>query len=147
MAKKATDSKTLALIQEVKKRKAEIASAEKPQYITNCNFSYTEDSAKIVNIHVESDVGHLVRIAGFLIGQAKHYAEASGAMGIEDVPAFTWQGFSIKDWQNDIKTRLAKLQIANKRKKLEALESRLNTIISPELRAEMELEAIAIELK
>ena len=58
-----------------------------------------------------------------------------------------WNGFSVNDWIDDIKTRINKVQIASKKVKLEHLESRLNAIISPELRAEMELEAISAELK
>lgn len=40
-----------------------------------------------------------------------------------------------------------KIQIQDKRKKLEKLESRLEKIITPELRAKMELEAITAELE
>ncbi len=47
----------------------------------------------------------------------------------------------------DIKTRINKIQIVSKRKKLEELEARLNSIISPSLKAEMEVDAIAAELE
>jgi hypothetical protein len=40
-----------------------------------------------------------------------------------------------------------KVQIASKREKLSKLEERLKKIISPELQAELELEAIESELK
>ena len=142
-----TDAKTLELIKEVNKQKAEIAKAEKPQYITNCNFSYTENGANIINIHVESNVGNLIRIVAYLLGLEKHCKEAVALLAVESPPDFTWQGFSVRDWVSDIKMRLVKVQIATKRRKLEILETRLNSIISPELRAQMELEAIESELK
>lgn len=141
-----TDAKTLELIKEVNRQKKEIASAEKPQYITNCNFSYTENGANIINIHVEADVKNLIKIAAFLSMQEKAYADAAKVLGV-DSPPFTWGAFTVKDWISDLRMRLNKLQIASKRKKLETLETRLNSIISPELRAQMELEAIAEELK
>lgn len=146
MAKKATtDTKTLELIQTVKRQKEEIARAERPNWITNCSFSYTENGANPVNLHVEANVRNLVLIVAFLLNKAGSYAEAAVHLGVE-APAFQWGGFSANDWIEDIKLRINKIQIASKRKKLEALEERLNRIISPELRAQMELEAIESEL-
>lgn len=146
MAKTKTDAKTLELIQQVKRQKEEIARAERPNWTTNCSFSYTENSANAINIHVEANIRNLVCIASFLVDKEKNYKETAKLLGVE-APDFTWQGFSVKDWLEDIKMRINKVQIASKKKKLELLETRLNAIISPELRAEMELEAIEAELK
>ena len=88
----------------------------------------------------------LVEIAAFLQEKEKSYYEAAKALGVS-APDFIWQNFSVADWLEDIKTRIDKIQIADKRKKLETLEKRLNKVVSPELRAEMELEAIEEELK
>lgn len=140
-----TDKLTLNLIQEVKKQKEEIAKAERPNWVTNCSFSYTERPNDAINIHVEANIRNLICIAAFLRERERSYKEASEILGI-DAPTFTWCGFNVNDWIEDLKTRINKIQIASKRKKLEALESRLNSIISPELRAKMELEEIASEL-
>lgn len=148
MAKKpagTTDQKTLDLIKEVARQKAEIAKAEKPKWQTNCNFSYEEDSAKTIVLHVERDIKTLVNIAAFLVKKEEAYMEVAADLGVE-APSFTWKGFSVVDWLEDVKMRINKIQIASKKAKFEALEERLNKIISPELRAEMELEAIANEL-
>lgn len=146
MAKK-MDEKTLSLIKEVNKRKAEIASLERPNWKTNCSFSYIEDKIVYpINIHVESSVMKLVSMAGFLVERKNAYKEAEKFLGLE-APEFSWMGFSVEDWISDIKTRIDKIQIADKRKKLDTLESRLNQIVSPELRAKLELEAIEAELK
>lgn len=146
MAKK-TDQKTLDLIKEVNKRKAEISQLEKPNWQTNCSFSYIEGNQNCsVNIHVQTNVKDLISMAAFLRDKERSYNEAAVALGIEDPPAFAWSGFAVADWLEDIKTRINKIQIATKKRKLEALEARLNAIISPELRAQMELDAIASEL-
>lgn len=146
MAKAKTDTKTLELIKLVNQQKAEISKALKPNWITNCNFSYNENSANIINIHVESNIRNLVGIVAFLIEKERSYKEAAEKLGVE-APAFQWNGFSPADWSEDIKMRINKIQITSKQKKLEALEARLNSIISPELRAQMELDAIESELK
>ena len=145
MAKK-TDNTTIKLIEEVQKRKAEIAKAEKPNWQTHCSFSYDGGGSKGINLHVEKDVGKLVCIAAFLRDKEKSYKETADILGIE-APPFTWSTFKVSDWLQDIKTRITKIQIFDKKKKLESLEARLNKIISPELRAKMELDAIAAELK
>ncbi len=150
MAKKATtDQKTLDLIKEVQNRKAEISKLERPNWKTNCSFSFVEGSSTTVNIHVESNVKNLIGYAAHLIEKERSYNSAATTLGLdgaESVPPFTWSGFSVNDWLDDIKTRINKIQISFKKKKLEILESRLNAVISPELKAELELQAIANEL-
>jgi len=139
--------KTLDLIKEVKARKAEISKAEKPNWITNCTFSQIEGSASnVINLHVETNVKTLIGVAAYLMSAEKSYKEAAAALKVDSPPEFTWNGFSVKDWIEDIKARIGKIQITSKKKGLETLESRLNAIISPELRAEMGLDAIASEL-
>ena len=60
---------------------------------------------------------------------------------------FDWLGFSLEAWISDIKTRVNKIDISKKRDELEKLETRLNSLISPELRNQMELEEITALLK
>lgn len=143
-----SDKKTLELIQEVKKQKAEIAKIERPNWKTNCTFSFYDGKLNdTINLHVENDVKRLIGIAGFIWTHQSGYCSGVGILGMkDDAPTFTWGGFQASDWFDDIKLRIAKIQITKKKQKLEALEARLNSIISPELRAEMELQAIAEEL-
>jgi len=149
MAKKSptSDQKTLDLIREVKNRKEEISKAERPNWLTNCSFSFVDGNLNgAVNIHVESNIKNLISYVAFLLDKERSYKEAATVLAIDSPPTFAWNGFSVGDWIKDIKTRISKIQIASKKKKLEELESRLSAIISPELRAQMELDAIASEL-
>lgn len=142
-----TDKKTLDLIKEVTRQKAEIASIERPTWQTNCSFPTAEGKMNdAINIHVERSVKTIISLAALLMEKEVSYDKAAAALGIENPPAFIWNGFSTKDWLADFKLRINQLQIATKKAKLEALENRLNAIISPELRAQMELEAIQKEL-
>lgn len=141
-----TDKKTLDLINEVKKQRAEIAKADRSNWRTNCSFAYQEGSANTQNLQVVSNVRDLIGIAAFLIERSKSYKDAATAIGVDNPPEFTWCNFTLEDWLEDLKTRMAKIQVAARRQKLAAVEERLNKIISPELRAEMELEAITAEL-
>ncbi len=142
-----TDQKTLELIALVSRQKAEIALAEKPQYRTNCSFTYIEGNMNsATNIRVESDVKNLVLMVAFLQEKETGYQRAISTLGVDEAPAFSWNGFSVTDWVTDIRTRINNIQIGTKKKKLEALEARLNNIVSPQLRAELELKAIENEL-
>lgn len=144
------DKKTLDLIAQVAKQKAEIAKIERPNWRTNCSFfymSHSDLSAPVgthVNLHVESNLAKLIDIAGLLISREASYAAAVKELGLvgTDWPGFVYLGSPVEDWLADIKARIAKVKIGEKRKKLEDLEKRLNAIVSPELRAQLELEAI-----
>ena len=59
---------------------------------------------------------------------------------------FEWQGYLYDDWANDIKNRIDKLSLKAKQKELDALEARLDKLVSPELKAKIELELIEKEL-
>jgi hypothetical protein len=144
-----TDKQTLALIEQVKTKKAAIASAEKPVYQTNCSFSYVEGTKSgAINLHIETDVKKLISIAAFLVERSSVYlVTAKNVFGIEKPPEFTWDGFSVNDWLNDLKLRVTKIGIVAEKQKLEALEARLKKIISPEKLRELELEAITKELE
>ena len=140
------DETTLKLIEEVKRRRAEISKAERSTWLTNSSFAYVEGSSNTVNIKVITDLKVLIAIAAFLKGQEANYKAAAVELGVESPPSFTWGGFSLSDWMEDLKTRIAKIQLEAKRQKLATLEARLDAVISPELKREMELAKIAEEL-
>ena len=151
MAKKTTpepaltaDEKTMLLIRQLKQQKAEIEAAERPQWNTNCSYRSTP-ACTPVNVQVVASVNNLIEIAAELIARENSYVVASTRLGV-DAPPFRFLGFSLQEWLNDIQTRVNKLQLTAKQQKYDALETRLNAIVSPELRAQMELKAIEDDL-
>lgn len=132
------------LVQELTKivneKKAAIAKAERPNWNTNCAFRYSKDSAASINLQVCGNVEDLVNILGFLCEKRNAFNEAQKIIGTN--LEFKWFGFTFDEWAEDIKTRIDKIEITMKKKELEMLEERLNKLISPELRAQMELEEI-----
>ncbi len=142
MAKSNQDTMTLQLIKEVKKQKEEISNAERPNWLTNCALSVL---GRNINLHVETSIPTLIEAAALLIHKEEIYNVAAFRLGA-DVPPYLYDGYSVSDWLSDIKSRIDKISIQNKRRKLEVLENRLSSIVSPELRAKLELEAISKEL-
>lgn len=139
-----TDEKTLELIKEVNRQKSEILKIERPNYKTNLSFVYFDQVP--INLNIVTDIGSLLRMAGFVKSLEESYNNVQKWFNVEG-PEFTWLGYSAGDWMHDFKAKIDKAQVASKKKKLEILENRLTAIISPAMRAKLELEAIINELE
>lgn len=135
-----TDEQVQKLFAIVQQKKKEISKAEKPDWKTNCTFSYSRHGNDRINLQVTSDVDELINMLAFLIEKEKAFNEAKVLLGVDN--EFKWMGFTFEEWKYDIQTRLTKSQISKKKKELETLETRLNGLISPELKAKWELEEI-----
>lgn len=144
-----TDQVIDSLFEKVKQKKAEIAKAEKPNWVTNCTFSFRGNisASESVNIQTITDVKEMVRILTFLIREESFNDEATKRLGLEETSDFKWMGYTVKEWETDLKTRLNKVLIDRKRSELKNLEERLDKLVSPEKRREMELAEIAKELE
>lgn len=135
-----TDKVVQELFKVVQDKKAAIAKAEKPNWMTNCAFRYSKDSSSSTNLQACGDIEELINIMGVLCGHKRNFDEAQKILGTD--VQFKWFNFSFEDWASDIKTRIDKIQINAKKKELEMLEARLDKLISPELKANLELAEI-----
>lgn len=130
------------LIKKSQEKKAEITKAEsKPKWETNCSFSYVKDStSNRINLQTVSDTDEFINILAFLIEKEKAFNEAKKELGLEG--DFKWMGFTMKEWRSDITTRVNKITVTKKKKEFEEIEKRLNSLISKEMREELELEEL-----
>lgn len=138
------DKKIQELFDTVQRKKSEIAKAERPNWETNCSFRQDLNSSASQNIQIISKVDDLVTIMAFILEKEHFHDIANKELGTK--VKFNWQGYTVDQWKSDLRTRINKLEIAKKKKELEDLESRLNGIISPEVRRKMEIDAISAEL-
>lgn len=134
------DEKVQLLFDKLQAKKAEIANAMKPQYITGGQFRYSESMSTPIDIITVRDERKLVEILTFLKERSEKYVSAAEELGID--ANFTWLGFSVDEWTTDLKTRVSILQLAKRKTELKELEERVNAIVSPELRRKMEVEAL-----
>lgn len=142
MATKTTDEKVKELFQSVQAKKLAIEKAEKPCWNTGGSFGYSANSAHDrINIQTCTDPRKLVEMLAFLTERESQSEAAAKKLGVKY--SFTWLGFKVEEWESDFQTRVNQISIQEKRKELAEIESRLNAIISPELKAQMELEAIS----
>lgn len=138
---KNTDEMVKELFQKVQAKKNAIEKAEKPVWNAG-SFGYSTSSAHDrTDVKIVSDVRKLIEMYAFLIERESNYIIAATELGADN--KFTWLGFTADEWKSDFKTRSMQLNIQKERKTLQELEVRLNGLISPELKAQMELEAIS----
>jgi len=121
-------------------KKAEVASATKPMFITGGLFRYSEGMTNQTDITTVRDERKLVEIAAFLKERAKSYKESAVELGCD--VAFTWLGFTQEEWFADLKTRVNVLQLSKRRSELIELETRLNKIVPQEMRDAMEMKEL-----
>ena len=142
MTKPAQDQTVLLLIEKVKEKKSQIQKVENPSWKTNCVFTLGGDK---INIRTLQTVSELVSIASAVRARETSWKEVIEELGVKEDCVVC--DYSPNDWMSDIKTRVNKININMDKRNLAKLEERLDKIISPELRAKMELEAIEKELE
>ena len=133
------------LIAIVQQKKEEISKAQKPSWVTNCSFGYDKDSAKRINVQLTNDLDELAHALAFLMERKDSWKAAREILGLPETE-FKWLGYTLEEWQEDFSTRISKVTVKEKQKELNQLEARLDKIISPEKRREMEMAAIKAAL-
>lgn len=143
---KNTDEAVLLLLQKVEQKKAEIKQAQKkPNWLTNLTIGYNpETTADRVNIMTVRDAQKIIDLYAFLSTKEEAVESAAAELGLE--ADGTYMGYSYADWKTDLKARAAQLGVEKKKRELDTLDKRVNSLVSPEQRREMELAALTAEL-
>ncbi len=140
------DELVLRLFNNVKERQKEIKSAEEPKWLTNGMLGR---NAKVntdrVMIFTCSEAEELVDLYAFISDKEKSILAAKTELGYDAKPVH-WHGKPIANWKADIKTRLNGLNLDAKKQQLAALQKRLDALITPEQRRELELAEIMKEM-
>lgn len=139
---KTKDQVVQELFEVVRTRKAEIEKTERAKWLTNCSIDH---DGRRMNLQTVNDVDILINIAGTIIQNDKVYQSGSEFL-LGEVKERKLNGFTSEEWLTDIKTRLEKVQLSKKKQELDALERRLDSLVSKEMREQLELEAIKKEL-
>lgn len=141
------DDKVRGLFDVLQKQKEKVEQAEqetKQSWKTKCTISIPSLSPTPINIQTANQ-SLVLSIGASLLVYQQTTAEAAKRLGIEE-DVTEYNGSSIDDWIADLKKRVAVIGITEKRKSLAELEKRLDAIVSPEVRRQMELEALTKEL-
>lgn len=140
------DAKISELFAVLNKKKEELVEAEnsaQKKWKTNCSFPSVFGSTQPINIQTQTELA-LVELLSDLMIHQDYQRKAAATLGSTVQPQ--WGGFLVEDWIEDFKTRVAKIQLVDKKKELTQLEKRLDAIVSPEQRRAMELAEITKSL-
>lgn len=142
-----TDEIVLQLLAKVEEKKKQIGNAERPSWITNCSFGFDPNTNNRINIQVVTDLATLVEIYAFVNAKYSFYLASLLELGISEKEApFKYLGFTYNNWVSDIQTRINGLRIKSKRDELAKLEDRVNALVSPEQRRQIELAKLMKEI-
>lgn len=140
MKKNQVDKAVLQLLTKVREKKEAIKASEKrPKWVTNCTLSTNEVDTvhSRVNIQTIRDTDKLLKIAAFLLQKDKNTAEAAQQLGLPH--STQYMGYKTSEWMTDLQTRVKMLQIEEQKKELDALNQRVDKLVTAEQRREMEL--------
>lgn len=136
------DERIKILFETVKEKRTEIDKATNGSWKTSCEFRYSPNSLHDkTDIRLVAHTSKIVEMYAFLIQRKKGVEDAAKQLGIPNFN-FKWLGFTIEEWFEDFSIRVNQLTIETKKRELNEIELKLNRLISPELRAEMELNDI-----
>ena len=131
------DTTILTLQKQVKEKKALIKKSSKWQPITNCSIIFNDHQHNIQVLSKES--------LQYMLIVLNSYKMSAKELNLLD--SFSISGYNIEDWIKDITNRLQHLNIREEEKKLTAMESKLDSLLSNSKRVEIELQDIAELLK
>ncbi len=134
---KLSDEAVKQLYVKLQEKKLAVEKAEKPNWETNGSFGFSPNSlSDRVNIQEVTDTRKLIEIYAFLLERKEKYETAATALGLEN--KFTWLGFTVEEWKSDLQVRVNQINLTKKRKELKELEARVNSLLSEDLKKEME---------
>lgn len=144
MSDKNIDKKIEELFAVVKAQKAEVEKAEKESKRSwNSNGSFKLFAATPVNIQTATE-DMILRCLTELLTFKNNSEEALEMLGLKKEVKL--DGYTVEEWLEDFKKRIATIHLKAKKEKLKTLEDRLTSIVSPEQKRQMELEAIMKDL-
>lgn len=137
----ANDAKIKALLAKVDLKRTELGTKPKARWITNGIFKYPDGNH--ININTVKEGRALLDALAFLLQNAGTRAAAAEQLGVVDPEPYKHCGYTVDEWREDFRLRLAINNYDRKKKELAALEKKLSALISEGTRTEMELDSIA----
>jgi hypothetical protein len=135
------DDKIRGLFDKLNSRKAKVAELEAAiakGWVTNLAYRMAGANT-VVNLNTVPAEGVVDLVADLVL---TNQARTEAALLLGMTPSNKFQGYSFEQWVEDSKKRLAAINIREEKKELEALETRLNSVLSPEERRRIEVEAL-----
>lgn len=129
------DKKIAELQLKVSAKKTELSLKKEVGWKTNCSFP-TADGTKNLNIQTASIAKIVDALASLLMWRA-YVSEACKILNVEQNT--TVYGYSYEEWISDLTERKNRITLAEERRKLNEMETKLASLMSEDAKAEKEL--------
>jgi len=140
----ANDAKIKELLSTIEKKKANLGS--KPRMSLKTNGLLKQDD-KSININTINTLEECIRAVADIYQTHESYIKAAAMLNIEKIDLPKINGFSIEDWIEDFKLKVAIIRWTIEDKKIRALESQLKDLRSEDLKTADALDEISNSLK
>lgn len=136
------DQVVLKLQEQIKTKEQELLTISKPSWKTNNNL---EVYGVRYNLHVQS-VESLTLLFSYLIGIFRNLEESYEILQVRNKEV-KYNGYTYAEYFHDISLHIAIKDKRVKEEQLNKLKERVSSLLSDELKAKLELDAINEELK
>ena len=130
------DAKILELRNKIEKKKKELGSARRFAPITNCSLELDGCRYNLHTLDRETAIALLVKISAYC-----HSAESLGYL-----EEYKVAGYLMLDWQHDVRAKLENLSVQAENRRLKALETQLEKLLSDDKKTELAIDEIANSL-
>lgn len=128
------DEKILELKAKIDEKRKKIGTLERHKFVPETNCSIEIDGARY-NLHAASK-SNLV----FLLCKLQSLKDAAKVYHCESQLVIS--GYNIQTWIDDVLSRLKSLDYSSNMKRLKSLEDRLDSMLSDDMKTELELQEI-----
>ena len=129
------DDRILVLKKQIEDKKKELGKQPRFSPVTTCMFNYNGNR---VNIHTLTSAKEI----NAMLVHFNIYSMSAENLGI-DCEDVCFDGFSVSDWMEDLSTKKAVVEYNEKKSQLNALEKKLDKLLSDDKKTELEIDAIA----
>jgi len=133
------DGKIKELILKVEEQKQALGS--RPKFILKTNGIFKYDEKKFFNLNVAHEKT-LVEALAFLYIKKDYTNKACSELGV-NFYKFEWDGYTLDEWKDDFKSHINLVKWEEKKKLLDATQKKLDSLVSEEVKTELELDNIA----
>lgn len=141
MSKNDNKIKELMVLAEKKKK----ALGKKPRATWRTNGVFKFNNGAHMNLNAVCSEDAIVDALAFALIGKSATIEACEILGVAEQEV-EYNGYTLEDWTFDFKLRVSMIKWDKDKKKLDALEKKLNGLISEDAKTEMALEDIAKDL-
>ena len=129
------DDRILVLKKQIEEKKKELGKQPRFSPVTTCMFNYNGNR---INIHTLTSVNEI----NAMLVHFNIYVMSAENLGI-DCAEVCFDGFSVVDWMEDLNAKKAVVEYNEKKTQLNALEKKLDKLLSDDKKTELEIDAIA----